>query len=155
MHGGEKTTDLWGRIALKYPIAFSWNGMGIYHMEASNRACNRTEPVEENIFVRTVMEALEAGKVPPTMQEGLREYVAQKQIETAWLNIRSKRTDLARTVLRKCATRELIRKKYWALFWALVPSSVYELAITTKQIIMDNMYRVQEDYANIQKPRKV
>ena len=148
-------TDLWGRIALKYPIAFSWNGVGIYHTEASNRACNKTEPVEENIFVRTAREALEAGEVPPAMQEDLREYIARKQIETAWFNIRAKRADLARTVLKKCVTRELIRKKYWALFWAYVPSSAYELASTTRQISMDILYRAQEDYTNIRKPRKI
>ena len=148
-------TDLWGRIALKYPIAFSWDGMGIYHTEASNRACNRTEPVEENIFVRTAKEALEAGEIPDAMQADLREYVAKKQIETAWLNIRAKRADLARTVLKKCVTRELIRKKYWALFWAYVPSSAYELASTTRQISMDILYRAQEDYTNIRKPRKI
>jgi len=148
-------TDLWGRIALKYPIAFSWDGMGIYHMEASNRACNRTEPVEENIFVRTAKEALEAGEIPDAMQADLREYVAKKQIETAWFNIRAKRADLARTVLKKCVTRELIREKYWALFWAYVPSSAYELASTTRQISMDILYRAQEGYTNIRKPRKI
>ena len=100
-------TDLWGRIALKYPIAFSWDGMGIYHTEASNRACNRTEPVEENIFVRTAREALEAGEVPFAMQQDLREYIAKKQIETAWHNIRAKRADLAQIVLKKCVTRKL------------------------------------------------
>jgi glycosyltransferase involved in cell wall biosynthesis len=148
-------TDLWGRIALKYPIAFSWNGVGIYHTEASNRACNRTEPVEENIFVRTAREALEAGKVPPAMQEDLREYIAKKQIETAWLNIHAKRADLARTILKRCDTRQQVRKKFCAFFWAFVPSSVYELASTTRQIIMDNAYKTQENYANIRKPRKV
>jgi hypothetical protein len=138
---------------LKYPIAFSWDGMGIYHTEASNRACNRTEAIQEHIFVRTAREALEAGKVPPAIQQDLREYVAKKQIETAWLNIRAKRANLARTILKNCVTREWVRRKYWALFWTYVPSSVYELASSTRQIV-DNMYRVQEDYVNIRKPRK-
>jgi len=141
-------TDLWGGIALKYPIAFSWDGVGIYHMEASNRACNRTEPVEENIFVRTAREALETGEVPPAMQQDLREYIAKKQIETAWFNIRAKRADLARIVLKKCVTRELVREKYWAYFWAFVPSDIYELASSLRRIIMDNMYRTQENYTN-------
>ncbi len=148
-------TDLWGRIALKYPIAFSWDGMGIYHTEASNRACNRTEPVEENIFVRTAREALEAGEVPFAMQQDLREYIAKKQIETAWHNIRAKRADLAQIVLKKCVTRKLVREKYWAYFWAFVPSGIYELASSIRRIIMGNMYRTQENYTNIQEPRNV
>lgn len=116
-------TDLWGRIALKYPIAFSWNGTGVYHTEASNRLCDKIEPVEENIFIDTARRAFEAGNVPLAMEDDLREYVARKQIETAWFNIRAQRSDLARSVLKGCFTRRMRRRKYWALFWAYMPLS--------------------------------
>jgi len=118
-------TDLWGRIALKYPIAFSWDGMGIYHTEASNRACNRTEPVEENIFVITARNALQAGEVPPELKEDLLEYVASKQIQTACRNLAAGRPDLARNNLKGCKTRYLWKSKYWALFWTFIPSRIF------------------------------
>jgi len=121
-------SDLWGRIALKYPIAFSWEGIGIYHMDASNRACNRTEPVEENIFVHTAKEAIEVGEVLPQMQEDLLEYVARKHLETAWLNLQAQNPKLARTNLKKCVTKGLVRQKYWAFFWAYVPPKGYMVA---------------------------
>jgi len=31
---------LWGRIALQYPVAYSWKGLAIYHTEAEGRICN-------------------------------------------------------------------------------------------------------------------
>ncbi|QYZ79904.1 glycosyltransferase family 2 protein [Methanofollis formosanus] len=141
--------DLWGRIALKYPIAFSWDSKGIYHTEASNRACNRVEPLGEAVFIRTAKEAIDAGKVPPAMQEDLGEYIAQIQIKRAWGNIRAKRPELARDHLNNCVTSKLIREKYWALFWAYVPPSVYEMSSATRRIFTDTMYKARENCLNI------
>jgi hypothetical protein len=129
-------TDLWGRIALKYPIAFSWDGVGIYHMEASNRVCNKAEPVEENIFVRTAMDAIEADEIPPEVRDDLLEYVAKKHIDTAWFNLKAGMPNLARKSLKKCNTKKLTRAKYWALFWTYVPSKVYESARTIRSSIL-------------------
>lgn len=37
--GGEDQ-HMWGKIALQYPIVFSWKGTAIYHTEAEGRMCN-------------------------------------------------------------------------------------------------------------------
>ena len=118
-------TDLWGRIALKYPIAFSWDGMGIYHSEASNRACNRTEPIREHIFVTSARDALQAGEVPPELIQDVQEYVASKQIQTACRNLAAGRPDLAKNNLKDCKTRYLRRSKYWTLFWSYIPPKAF------------------------------
>jgi glycosyltransferase involved in cell wall biosynthesis len=146
--------DLWGRIALKYPIAFSWDGKGIYHTEASNRACKIVEPLAEAVFVRTAKEALDAGEVPLAMQEDLREYIARRQINRAWGNIHAKRPDLARDLLNNCTTKKLLKIKCWTFFWAHVPISIYGLSSVTGQILINIVYRVQESIMNcIQKLR--
>lgn len=44
--GGEDH-EMWGRIALRYPIAFTWDGPGIYHTDATGRMCN--DPKKEII----------------------------------------------------------------------------------------------------------
>lgn len=124
--------DLWGRVALKYPIAFSWDGMGIYHTEASNRACNRIEPVEEHVFVRTAIEAIEANEVPYEIRSDLLDYIERKLIDSAWQNIHAGRYDLARNNLRKCITDNLAKKKYWALIWAYMPTVIYSLLRNVK-----------------------
>lgn len=130
-------TDLWGRIALKYPIAFSWDGVGIYHTGASNRACNKAQPVEDNIFVRTAMVAIETGEVPSEMRDDLLEYVAKKHIDTAWFNLKAGMPKLARKSLKKCNTKKLTRVRYWALFWTHMPPRVYQSA----RAIRDNIAR--------------
>jgi glycosyltransferase involved in cell wall biosynthesis len=117
--------DLWGRIALKYSIAFSWDGGGIYHVEASNRAGNRIEPVEENVFVISALKSLQTGDVPPKLREDLLEYVAFEQILTAGRNLQAGRPDFAKCNLMNCKTKYLWKSKYWTLFWTYVPSGVY------------------------------
>lgn len=118
-------TDLWGRIALKYPIAFSWDGMGIYHTESSNRACKKVKAVRENIFVTSARNALQAGEVSPELREDLLEYVASKQIQTACRNLAAGRPDLAKNNLKDCKTRYLRRSKYWTLFWSYIPPKAF------------------------------
>ena len=45
--------DLWGRIALQYPVVFSWRTGGVYHQDAENRACDRFTEEDEHPFVET------------------------------------------------------------------------------------------------------
>ena len=130
--GGFKTeawwaedTDLWGRIALKYPIAFSWDGIGIYHMEASNRTAHRIEPIEEIIFVTSAQNALQAEEVSSELRGDLLEYLALKQIDNASRNLKLGRPDLARRNLMNCKTRYRWKSKYWTLFWTYVPPRIF------------------------------
>jgi len=118
-------TDLWGRIALEYPIAFSWEGGGIYHIDAENRACDSVKPMEPNIFVFNARCALDSGDVPPELIRDLIEYTARKQIQTACKNLAASRPDLARNNLKNCSTRYFFMEKYWVLFWACFPSRIY------------------------------
>ena len=129
-------TDLWGRIALKYPIAFSWNGMGIYHTEASNRACNRIEPVQD-VFVILARNAIDTGEFSPEMINDLREYAAKRQIVTAWQNIKARRSDLARDILKNCKTQNRKRLKYLTLFSTYIPYSIVCVIINMKRQIME------------------
>jgi glycosyltransferase involved in cell wall biosynthesis len=117
-------TDLWGRIALSYPIAFSWDGRAIQHTEASNRACNKTEPIEETIFVSYVQDAIEDGKISPNIQVDLMEYVARIQIAMALHNIRVGEPRIAQNILKNCKTRYLLKKKYLSLLLAYLPTNV-------------------------------
>ena len=133
--------DLWGRIALKYPIAFSWDGMAIYHQEASNRACDKRKPIRGHPFVTSARNALQAGEVPPELKEDLLEYVASRQIQIALRNLEAGRPDLTRDNLRGCKTRHLWKSKYWALFWAYVPSRFYLMLKPHKIIRVFNNWR--------------
>lgn len=126
--------DLWGRIALKYPIAFSWKGMGIYHTDDPNRACNRIDSIEENNFIHTAMKAIASGEVSPDMETDLLEYIAERQITAALFNIRAGKRELAREILKKCKTRELIRKKHLALLVAYAPPIIFSFLMYLKRL---------------------
>ena len=118
-------TDMWGRIALKYPVAFSSDCKGIYHSDASNRACNKIKPVRKHIFVISALKALHAGEVQFELKAGLLEYIALKEIQTARRNLQAGRPDLARSNLDKMNAKYLKMSFYWTLFWTYVPSKTY------------------------------
>jgi GT2 family glycosyltransferase len=56
--------DLWGRIALQKPVAFSWKGSAVYHMEAEGRPL-QDKPVEKELpFVETATAYFKGAKMP-------------------------------------------------------------------------------------------
>ncbi|HQK56306.1 MAG TPA: glycosyltransferase [Methanolinea sp.] len=120
--------ELWARIAFKYPIAFSWKGIVIYHTEAANRACRRIEPVEEDIVCRTAREAIEYGNVSVTNKEYILEYIAKKQIQSACRNLLAGRPDLAKIILKKCNTNYFKKEKAFAQLWAYLPNSFFQIS---------------------------
>ena len=118
-------TDMWGRIALKYPVAFSCDCKGIYHSDASKRACNRIKPIKKNVFVTSASQALNDGRVPLELKDDLLEYIAFKEIQAACRNLQACRPDLARSNLDKLDTKYLKIPFYWTLFWTYIPSEIY------------------------------
>jgi hypothetical protein len=107
----------------------------------SNRACNKIEPVKENIFTISARNALQAGEVPAEMREDLLEYVASKQIQAACRNLAAGRPDIARENLKDCKTRHLWKSKYWTLFWAYVPSEMFSIFKKLKTEIRSRINR--------------
>lgn len=125
--------DLWTRIAIKHPIAFSWEGKAIYHTEATNRICNCNIPLIENlIVVKTLKNLLESDKVPLDCRDDIYEYIAIKQIETAWVNYLANYPDLARRNLKECETKNHLIKKYWILIWTYIPINSFHLILGIK-----------------------
>ena len=82
-------SDLWGKIALNYKIAFSQEIGAIYHIEAINRASNKNLPVKEHPFTKSAFEMIKNEKVPVEILEGLKEYIALLEIRFAFRNIRA------------------------------------------------------------------
>lgn len=116
--------DLWGRIALKYPIAFSREIGAIYHKEATNRACNLRSQIEEHPFVKTAKNAINKGEVRKEIQDDLTECISKYQILSAIRNIKSGNRQLAKKDLKGCKTRLFkIEKLVWYSI-ALVPYSI-------------------------------
>ncbi len=118
--------DLFGKIALKYPVAFGWELGVIYHCDASNRACDRRSPLDhEEPFVKTAREAIEAGTVPPELLDSLNEYISRKEIARAFLNISAGHTKDAEVILKRCKTRYHYKLKIEALIMAKIPYPIF------------------------------
>ena len=125
-HWRGEDTDLFGKIALKYPVAFSWEFGALYHVEALNRACDRKMPLDdEEPFVTTARSALMKGEVPWEIIESLQEYIAKKEIYRAIYNIDDGNLKTAQSILKQCTTKLQKNKKMKLLILASLPSPVY------------------------------
>jgi len=127
--------DLWGRIAFRYPIAFTWQIGAAYHTEIALRACTRVQPVPENPFVASARQAVELELIPAEMLTDVLEYVAAKQLQTAARNIQAGRPDLARANLAWCPTRLYRRQKVAHSLLALIPAPWYRRYRRMKAVI--------------------
>jgi glycosyltransferase involved in cell wall biosynthesis len=118
--------DLFGKIALKYPIAFSWESWAIYHTEASNRACNREFPRNyEEPFVITARAALMKGDVRPDLVESVNEYIARKEMIRAYYHLEDGNLKTAQIILKQCTTKLRKNERMKMLILATLPSPVY------------------------------
>lgn len=75
--------DLWLRIALRYPIAWSGAYLATYRKDAGNRAQGVKRWGREPAVSRTAREALAAGLVSPEAIRDLIEYAAYFQLDAA------------------------------------------------------------------------
>ena len=123
--------DLFGRIALNYPVAFSWEGLGIYHRDALGRCCERARPLDYvEPFVTTAREALKRGGVRPEFVGPLNEFLSLKEIPRAAGNLVAGNRDTARAILKACKTRWLFgRKLKWTVL-AAMPSPLFQFLWT-------------------------
>ncbi|MDQ1275006.1 MAG: hypothetical protein QG610_579 [Euryarchaeota archaeon] len=93
--------DMWGRIALKYPIAYSSQVCAIYYQNVVNSASHRKKPVLIHPFVKTGKEALKLGRVANEIIKDLEEYIKHVEMYTAKHNIEAGDKDLAFNLLTR------------------------------------------------------
>jgi glycosyltransferase involved in cell wall biosynthesis len=118
--------DLFGKIAMKYPVAFSWECGAIYHVNAVNRSCLREIPRNyEESFVKSARNALKRGEVRPDLVESVNEYITSKEIERAIGNLQDGNLKNAQSILKQCKTKLFKKEKTKLLFLATLPSPVY------------------------------
>lgn len=93
--------DMWGRIALKYPFAYSSHACAIYYQNVVNSAAYRRKPVKGHPLLETGKEALKLGRVPPEIIKDLEEYMRFVEMCTAKHNIEAGDKNLALSLLRR------------------------------------------------------
>lgn len=132
--------DLWGRIALKYPVAFSNQIGAIYHKEAINRTGN-LYPIKEHPFIKSAQSVISNGEMNQKKLNDLRECIAMYQILTAVRNIKCGHSKIARNNLRNCQTKLLFRKRIFWMVWATVPNRITNKLINIALNVKIYLYR--------------
>jgi hypothetical protein len=118
--------DLFGKIALKYPIAFSWERGAIYHWDALGRACSRMPSLDyQEPFIKTARTALMKGEVPQHLTDSLNEYLWRIESQRAIDNLRAGNSGIAQDILKQCTTKWYRNEKMKWLLLAKLPSPLY------------------------------
>lgn len=128
--------DLFGKIALKYPIAFSWYFGGVYHQEAVNRACNQQLPLEEEPFVKTAKKAIKENLVPPDKVEDLKEYIACKEISRAGRHLSAGKKEVAIQILKTHKTKYHRYRKLTFMAAVTIPSPILQRMIKIRRLLL-------------------
>ncbi len=127
--------DLWGKIALRYPIVFSWQVGAIYHLDATNRACDNI-PLEEEAFVKTARLEKLHGNVKAGIEDDLNEFLARKEIDLAKLHVQRGYPKAALEILAHCNTRLLLPKKILWTLLALMPTFLFRYIRIVKKALI-------------------
>jgi ABC-type thiamine transport system substrate-binding protein len=125
-HWRGEDTDLFGKIALKYPVAFSWEFGAIYHFDATNSACDRNIPPDyQEPFVKTARAALLKGEVPQELTESLIEYIWKKEYDRAIRNVQAGFPNTGKTILKQFTTKWNYKEKIKWFLLTNLPLPLY------------------------------
>ncbi len=114
-------SDLWGRIALKYSIAFSRIENAVYFLNAENRACRKHKSVQMHPFVITAFN--EFNTTSKMVKPGLKEYLDNKIVGTLYRNLFAGDHKSVKEILTKYSCIPT-KTKVWFSFWCYVPQLI-------------------------------
>jgi len=106
--------DLWARIALQYPMAFSTARCVIYNLTADNRACDRIIPEEECPFSKRLIENLDCPTLSNTDRHHILKYTTTHLLHIASQNILLRRYEIGKAILQDQRTMSSpLRRTFW------------------------------------------
>jgi glycosyltransferase involved in cell wall biosynthesis len=118
--------DLFGKIALKYPVAFSWEYGALYHWDTSNRVCDSKIPLEyEEPFIKTARLSLMKGEVPQELLESLNEYLWTKEYVRAIRNLQAGFPHTSKIILKQFTTKWDYKEKIKWFLLIKLPVPLY------------------------------
>ena len=115
--------DLWGRIALKYPIGFSTSHCSIIHMvnESLDQIYGRVTVTRENPFLKSAAAAIKGEKSSFFDRRYLTLYFDRMVIESALFNAIIGRKNDSKEILNKCKSKAFFLTKTCLILWYAVP----------------------------------
>jgi len=112
--------DLWGRIALKYPIGFSTSRCSIIHVTSCGleKTRARLQVTRENPFIKSAKAAIEMEEYNNFInKKNLLLYLDKIIIESARYNTLLGRTNVSVELLGKCKTKAFFFAKTFLYIW--------------------------------------
>lgn len=127
--------DMWARIALFYPIAYSTSACAVWHFTANNRACNRHVPSAYSVLNISAHELEGRTDVSPEMRQKFVRYAAEMSLsEIGNMCARGER-EQAKASLAKYRQKYGISVRWTtALLLAQLPSSTMERALKIRSL---------------------
>ena len=105
--------DVWGKIALKYQIAYSSTVGSIYYLNATNRACNRKGLVPEIPFIKIAKLQIKNKNINQEQIKDLKLYIGNLEFEFAIQNLVSGNYNQSIRLFRKCEFKYFISNFLW------------------------------------------
>jgi len=136
--------DMWGRIALKYPVAFSWQLGAIYHHDSSGRACETRMLSWEHPFLRTLRTA---GKDLKSLEETkpfLKEYMAALKLGVARQSFLAGNSAFSKEILSSCETRMFRFAKLKLKLLMIMPPPLLKAAMKISEAKRKRLARISE-----------
>lgn len=93
--------DMWGRIAIRYPVAYDRGSHSRHHLDAGGHSLIKDKPDRPLPFIRSARRALEAGEVPAGKETDLRDYLDSIWLGTCYRAVRLGSRARAIEILRR------------------------------------------------------
>ncbi|MDD1720248.1 MAG: glycosyltransferase [Methanoregulaceae archaeon] len=135
--GWGEDVEMWGRIALYYPIAYSWKCGAYWQLDAENRAGHRSAPLEIQPAYMTIHRFLSENKVTSDILKDIREYLAFLEMDLAIRTYQSGNPSKAYEIISHSRPKLLMyRKMFWMMIFRL-PKPFYSLMRCIKHLLKD------------------
>lgn len=112
---------LWAKIAVSYPIVFSWTTGAIYHWDCLKRTCSRELSLDEAPFIPFLRSFIEKNIISPSLRADIDEYISRYEIDRAFRLISIGKTEQGRKILRTCETRYRRFERAYGIFISFLP----------------------------------
>lgn len=127
--------ELWFRIALAYPIAFSSVEGAVYRRDVPGTISDTMPALDGFVLVSTARAALAAGRVPAGRERAVEGLIDKQLLATGAQLVLAGRPAEARRVLSSCRSGHFRGQVAYWYAWACVPSPVTRWAVRLKRML--------------------
>jgi len=127
--------DMWLRIALKYPIAYSNSLLTIYHYDSENRLS--TSGFTNNVpFYLDARNSLNSETIPQNIRCNLYEFLARHQILAASHCLKAGNRQNALAILETIQDTKKFRWQWlWLRFWLAMPENFFRFSLKSFHLL--------------------